>query len=248
MSKIYIYHHLGLGDCFMCHGIIRTNARIYDQVITFAKPAYIETVRYMYRDLANVLVIAMDDAEVLQYLNTVNRNDVLCIGYLGKDWNTVYAGQGDVVKLDEMFYRQAELPLSVKWDAFYISRDMDAEMELFNRFREKSNIQEGKYIFIHDANKKAYDGFFRGDIGDGLDLNHIEDKSLPVIEPESIKFNMCHYIYLLENAAEIHVMNSSFLNLIELINPKGKLFYHVYPRPGDCLRSRKPWIKLLERT
>ena len=77
-------------------------------------------------------------------------------------------------------------------------------------------------------------------------MRYVDNKTFPIIYPENIKFNMLDYMYLLEHAAEIHMINSSFLNLVELIHTTGKLFYHIYPRPNDCLVLRKPWIKILE--
>jgi hypothetical protein len=242
-----IYHHLGLGDCFMCAGMIRYFASIRDKVTTFCKPAYIDTIRYLYRDVNNIQVLEMDDPDVINFLRYMNgREEILCVGYLGRDWNTLYENQPkQIIMLDWMFYYQAGISLDYKWDSFYLQRDSEREMAVFNRFKEKYGIEEGKYVFFHDTSKQAYNGFNRSGIGGEIDFGYIEDKTLPVIRPEDVKFNMLDYAYLLENAAELHMINSSFFNLAELIPTKGKLFYHVYPRPYDCITLRKPWIKLM---
>lgn len=215
-----------------------------DNIVTFAKSIYIDTVRYMYRDLVNVTVLEMDDVDVVNYIR--DKDDVMCIGYMGKDWHSLYEVNIDTIKLDWMFYHQANIQLDVKWDSFYVEREMDREMELFNRFKNIYGIEEGKYVFYHDTSKRAYDGFSRGAVGGEIDFRYIDNKTLPIIRPEDVKFNMFDYRYLLENAAELHMINSSFFNLTELIHTNGKLFYHVYPRPYDCLTCRKPWIKLME--
>lgn len=236
-NNMIIYHHLGLGDHFMCHGIVRHYAREGYDIITFAKPHYHDTVSYMYRDLDNVTILSMDDREVLQYIHNSPISNVVYSGYKHPLWETeIYSGKN----FDYIFYHNAELDLSHKWDDFYIERDEELEMTLFNRFKDNYGITEGEYVFIHDTSDRAYTEFGRGPTGDAIDTNYVNHKDLPIVTPENVKFNMCEYMYLLEHAKEIHVVNSSFYNLIELINTNGELYYHEYIRGGG-VSMRKDW-------
>lgn len=248
MDRKFIYHHLGLGDCIMCNGLVRYFASKNDVVTTFCKPHYVETVRHMYRDLNNVMVLGLDDADVMAFMNTIPPTESVVVGHVGAEWNDIYENQkapvDQQIKLDWMFFHQAGLPLDLKWVMFHIKRDHNREMAVFNRFKEKYGIEEGKYVFVHDTSQQAYDGFPRPGVGGEIDHKYIEDKSLPILRPENVKFNMLDYAYLIEHAAELHMINSSFYNLADLIPTNGKLFYHIYPRPYDCITSRKPWVKL----
>jgi len=50
------------------------------------------------------------------------------------------------------------------------------------------------------------------------------------------------YLYTIEKAKEVHVMNSSFMNLIDCIQLRQKgLFYHEYSRPDTNTVLKLPW-------
>ena len=51
---IYIYQHMGLGDFFMCNGLIRTRINENENYTLFVKNIYEDSVRQMYSDLSNM--------------------------------------------------------------------------------------------------------------------------------------------------------------------------------------------------
>ena len=54
---------------------------------------------------------------------------------------------------------------------------------------------------------------------------------LKIVSPEKgLTENVFDYCYLIEHAAEIHVIESSFLFLIDSIKTNGKLFSHRYAK------------------
>jgi hypothetical protein len=56
------------------------------------------------------------------------------------------------------------------------------------------------------------------------------------------KSSIFEYIGILENAKEIHCIESSFKQLIEYINPLGKLYYHFNPKKSwRQVKSRHQW-------
>ena len=55
-NKSLIYHHLGLGDCIECNGMVRFYCEKYQEVEILCKDKYYEMVEYMYRDLSNLKI------------------------------------------------------------------------------------------------------------------------------------------------------------------------------------------------
>ena len=76
------------------------------------------------------------------------------------------------------------------------------------------NIKED-YIFVHD---KSSTGDYKLNIKS--DLRQIKPKKIPC---ETSVFD---WIGVIENAKEIHAINSSFVHLIDSVKTNGKLYYH----------------------
>ena len=107
-------------------------------------------------------------------------------------------------------------------------------MEIFNKF----NVHED-YIFLHEDVNRNYI----------IDRNYIINKDLRIISPiEGLTDNIFDYCYLLENAKEVHCIDSSFRLLADSINLKTlDLFYHINRNQDDKLYSSslKNWKKIL---
>ena len=55
---------------------------------------------------------------------------------------------------------------------------------------------------------------------------------LPIVTPDSeSSFLLTNYAAVIENATEVHCIESSFSALVESLNPQGKKFAHRYARP-----------------
>ena len=227
MNEVYIHHHTGMGDHFICNGLVRNIAKKYDKVYLFYKtlPYYLTNLEYMYRDLGDKIsfIGGMDwhDEFVDFYRWSHPGINYLRIGFEYLN-NTK-------LNFDEAFYEQAGLPFSKKFDDFYIQRDDEIETQLC----KEVNPSGEPYIFVHQ------------DIARGMKMNldYIKDKSLKVIEP-SKNYLLGHHIKLIEDAQEVHVMDSSFKNLIDCaIAKKENMFFHRYMR--DAIASgRDYWISI----
>ena len=58
MERLYIHHHLGLGDHLDCNGMVRyiLEHSDHDQVYVFSKSNYFSMIEYMYRDTDKIRV------------------------------------------------------------------------------------------------------------------------------------------------------------------------------------------------
>ena len=238
MTSLILYHHLGLGDHFICHGIVREYAKKYDQMAIFAKPQNIISVRYMFRDLPHVRVIEGDDvfARGFIFFNAYkiwkwHYNTVIKIGFenLKRD---------PALPFEKEFYQIAQVPFEKKWDSFYIQRDPIQE----NKLMEKTGIT-GPYAFIHDDKARNY----------GIDDSRIISPIIYFRPKKELTPNIIDYCGMIEHADEIHVIDSSFMFLIDClpyVNQKQKLFIHRYARENiewSLPILKKNWIILTEK-
>jgi len=222
INSIYIYHHLGLGDVIICNAIVRSYAEKYDKVFVFSKPKNLNNTLWMYRDNPEIRIISMEDFEIKQFMKIGSQNNYLIIGHeelfkvLDKGAET----------FDQIFYRMANIPFEDKWNKFFIQRDLEKEKEAFYKLKLKDGEE---YIFIHESpERKIY--------------KNINSK-IKKIFPDNMNLSLFDYLYIIEKAKEVHVMNSSFMNIIDCMQLKNTgLFYHEYARPGLNATLKLDWI------
>jgi hypothetical protein len=171
----------------------------------------------MYRDLPNLSIIRGDDADALLFI-LINKfrheyDEAKIVGFPRLDMN-------ENGPLEKQFYRLAGINFSKKWDSFYVERDPSREKALYEKIDPGAN-----YVFLHDDSRFVID----------------RDKVLqnPIVSPGGgITDNVFDFCTLIERAQEIHVIDSSFMFLVDLLayqNPNQKLFVHRYARPNP------PW-------
>lgn len=198
----YIYHHLGLGDHIICNGLVRYIKKFEDVVYVFCKPHNTINVEYMYRDNPNIKVLSVgEDIDVVNYINNNNISDkVIKIGFdkLNNECNT----------FDEEFYESLNIPFLVRFDDFYIKRDLDLEQKIIKEL----NPNNEKYIFTHNIDKSKI------------------NTNLKIID-NPVNYSIFNLVSLIENAEEVHLMESSIKNLVNSYKmEKPKFFYHQYVR------------------
>jgi hypothetical protein len=132
---------------------------------------------------------------------------------------------------EKSFYHSMNINYNNKWDKFYVPRNKESELDLFNKF----NIKENEYIFIHEDKS-------RGQI---IDRSKIENKNLTIVEVNpSITSNIFNWRYIIENAAEVHCIESCFMYFTDLIETNGKLFDHRYTKQTEAITlpiNKKNW-------
>ena len=208
----YILPHLGLGDYLVCNGLIRNLIKDDEKYVLFTNKNYKETIEFMFRDIKNLsysLVPAVEfNRQYIQpYIKEQSYNLIL-IGYDAMDY---------VTSADKMFYKQHKIDFNKRWADFYVERDFERETKIFNYY----NVKENEYIFLHEggSDNKSF-------------VNRTKIKSnLKIVSPEKdLTKNIFDYCYLIEHASEIHVIESSFLFLIDSIPTNGKLYAHRYSK------------------
>ena len=215
--NLYIYHHLGLGDHFDCNGLVRHYAKQsnYEKVGVFAKSNYFKMVDYMYRDNESIEVISIDGenerGSIKEFLDQTRDEDLfLEVGHHA--YHSLPQEIKDSQNCWELFYKLVNLPLELRYSGFYIERDVDAENALFQK------LTEGEpYIFMHDDPSRGYK----------MDRSHFKNPNLKVVENDPEE-NIFHFLKIIEEAEEIHCMESSFKTLVDIYASQEDLFFHDF--------------------
>jgi hypothetical protein len=220
----YIYHHLGLGDHIICNGLVRSLINKDQNYTMFVKSHNLPSVSFMYKDLKKLKFIEGDDIFVRDFFKKFNIKDKnkIIIGFMTHPL---------AKEFDDSFYLQKNIPFEFRWSKFQCERDLNREKKLFNTF----NVEEKKYVFIHDDKKRNLE----------IDEKYIINKNLPIIRP-NIKLTNCifDYCYLMENSIESHFIDSSFRLMFDSFQLRNSdIFFHINLK-NNVNRGYKPHSKL----
>lgn len=127
----------------------------------------------------------------------------------------------------DCFFRQAGLNPDLRWHGFRIQREWGSELW----------PPEGDYAFVHED--RARNMIIRDELL----------PAMPIVLAEK-RDTIFAYLGVIENAAEIHVIDSAFLALCDQIKTKAhRLVLHHYARPNSKENGyagpptlRKHWI------
>jgi hypothetical protein len=217
-------HHWGLGDHLIMNGAInyymeKCTHKVYKM---FCHPHYYDSVKFMYKQFPNVDIIPLSDINGNIHSNNIRKHMDRSVD------RVVHSGAMGVIDdvdglrilgdtFEESFYNQYNVNLELKWSHFNVIRDRDREVQLM-----QSLALPEKYIFVHDDSSRGYNIDIHGD---------------NVVRPTHISGGtIFDWLAVIENAAEIHCIDSSFSHMIEYMNiGKNKNIYF-------SIRSIDPWM------
>ena len=232
MNKdICIVHHLGLGDQIMLNGMVRHFLEIRPKVHLLVKNCHLESVQFMYRDCTNIEYVIVNNTnpqDIWTKVKSLENCDILPLAtYAVPDqtWDFFVAKDGNTfTNWAHGVYIQAGLNPLYMYSKFKVVRDPEREDVLFN----KSELSE-KYIFIHDDHHRE-----RFNTKHRKDLKIFKPGSFPIDTRKEFfscdNSNIFDYLKIIENAEEVHCMNSSYnwmIDLMKIGTPK-KNFFHMY--------------------
>ena len=231
LKTLIVHQHMGLGDHIDCNGLVRILADQFNFVELFVKKHNYESVQRMYRDNSKIRLIVLtldglDDEyqQVKQYVRNrkstpFHRYDFVQIGH-----KNYPKKPSPSVNCREYFYQQFDLNLEDLKQSFYYQRDLNDEV----RVLEKLNPHNEPFAFVHDDPKR---GFVIPDA--------VAKQGLKILRND-LSENIFSYLKVLEQATEIHCMESSFKSLTELFPTNGKLYFHDF-RGHPLSKTFKNW-------
>jgi hypothetical protein len=193
-----IHHHLGLGDHFVCNGLVNYFCKL-EKIDLICKKHNEPTVKTLYQDNNNVTVIPISAQNELSesYNYSVSTNQkILRIGF----------DKCDINNWDRSFYSQVSLDFVERYRLFKLPRKLPTQIE----------TPQDPFMFIHS---ESSDGSYK------LNINSSINNRFYVKKTDTD--NLLGYLRLITMAEEIHCINSSLFHLIDSIPTiTNKLYYH----------------------
>lgn len=232
-DKLFFISPMDLGDYFVQSGIINYYADRTSVLHLPVKHHNYDTLFTLFQDHPNIRVVPITYEEQHEYIKTHG------LSRITNDWKLVIKevyGHPAALLWDEQIYTHFELPFSMRYSNFRLPRYINGSDELYEKL-----YKDRPYILIHRRTGHHPDGIsiniegFRKTVGLPDDIDIIE------ITPD-ITSNMMHYIKLIEHAAEIHCVNSSFFCLVDSVFKlvKGSLYFHDI-RGSSVIRINSEW-------
>jgi hypothetical protein len=210
---LYLSTHTGLGDHCICYGLVKELSKQNDLVFLFTKnePNHLQNVKRLYGTIKNVKILAEDPKKY--------GDRVLIIG--GDKFFSDFKKDKSLGH-EKYFYNQAGVPFNLKWDNFYLDRNMEKEKDIFYNVLKLKD--EEPFIFLHEDVQRGY-RIERKYLSPNCRIINISDFS---------NISIFDLIYTIERAKEVHVINSSLVCFIDIAQIKNSnLIYHKYTRPGS---------------
>lgn len=229
-EKIILISHMGLGDILLSYGIFFYCSVQYDTTIVLPKKHQINCEQLL-KYLPLTLLFIDTTNEIIEYLELskiIHNKNCIC---LGSQHQKIFYNQDikDTI-FWKHFYDTIKLPyIMVK--NFFIERNNTNELHLFHSF----DIKENEYIVIIDDPSRDYI----------IDIN-TENKIVYTSLHRDKRNTNCifDYIYLFENAKEIHTFDTCFMWLIELLDINTTKYFHTKFKntKEEILISKEKWI------
>ena len=224
-TRAFIYTHLGLGDHFWMNGSIRYLATCYDEVMVVCKRNNEKVVREMYEDDSSIKLFVIDDDSQLypffqkKYLLEDQGYKVYLCGY-HKEIPSIH-------EFPNSFYDDLQIPRDIRTRYFFVNPKIQVP------------VPSQEYILIHQkSSQKTIDIFSSlhtlhpNILILDINQNHYnKEHKYHEIAESVVNQPMLHYKNLIENAKEIHCLESSFYcfaSHLDLSKVKKKVCYEPF--------------------
>lgn len=218
--KATLYFHQGMTDVVNCLGMINYYSDLYEELYVILRSDVSEMINYYINGLDNVHPIYIETENGLYFndirKHIINNSDILFFGE--HDYQRVdnykmiwHRNQEKVQDFVSKFYTLYGLDYNIRVNNFNLKRDYDKEESVYQDFLKKNGKD---YILIHD--NPTWNSPTEIDIkGDNIiNLN----------KTTNIFFD---YIKIIENAKEIHLIDSVWACILYLIDARYNLFSHL---------------------
>ena len=213
-NKFLAYTHLGLGDHIVCNGLLNHFSESFSEIYLPVKSRDLNNLNYLYKDNDRIKVFKIEHETEVKDINNfaeINNLTILKVGFKKRK-----------PPFNLSFYEQFDLPYSHSLNKFKINRDKGKEESLLKHLKNTYNIK-GPYQVVH--NQSSY-GKVDLRINNNLPKIYIEKET-------DLYKNIFLYLKIIENAEEIHCLDSSFLHLVERVKTNANLFFHNIKKDGQ---------------
>lgn len=219
-DRLFFTGPMSLSDSFIMNGVAHHFGDQCEELHVPCLPQFYDTIRTLYQDYPNIKVEPMLPYEQgeNQYVEHHRLSRILR--------NSVHSVMIDEklvsVAFDQQYYDFYDLPFSLRYRNFRLPKQVDGADELYDQ------LSGGEpYVLVH--NKTSHHP-------NGIDLNlnwfrmihNLPSIKIIQVDESLDRRNMLRWVKLIRNAAEIHVVSSSFWALVDSMfnQTNAKLFFH----------------------
>ena len=267
MDNCILVFHVATGDNLTLYSAIMHYSMIYKNVYIFCLYRNRNTVKQLYKKIPNIHIVLIENPEYNFYMipakdiekleKKLVNYDKIVSGCYSKEWVWDAITEKKVWRI---FYDNMKLDYNIRNNYKKINREHNVDIEFY---KEITKIYGTQYIFVHDHRNLIYKHY---DHRTDVNIEH----SLPIFHPNinyygenhkygdlwSISFirdNLFDYCKIIEEATEIHILDSSFSCLCPFLNlskVKKKFIYTGWDYV-DYHESFKDWTiirpKIIEK-
>jgi len=236
--KVLVYTHLGLGDMFLINGAVNYLATLYDQVHLVCRKQIKDIVEDMYSDNPSIKLVLVDGEQDMDpwpskaqtYIN--DGFDIKSGGQLSINFRK------DIYDYPNCYYDAMSIDRSVRKSHFHVPRT-EKSKKLFEAFKGRP------YIVVHEEFSNGKIPIVDRLINAGesrliinLNKNVVnlsrDPKGHSIAESYVNRKLFTDYVDLIENAEEIHLIDSSVLCFAMHLNLSKVKRKVIYRRPGNA--------------
>ena len=229
MSKIFVKHHLGMGDNIVHNGMIRKIAEDNpnSQIYLAAKHHNFKNVEYMFRDNPRITVLSVESDSDMNLAIMTGGFDKIISSHFG-DGNSYHYE----TYFDDAFYMLVGMDPLIKQSHFYIDRNSELENRVFDELITSKGITD--YLFVHEKPEQNV-----------ILSREKMEQGLPIITADP-KYGMFELLKVIENAKSVNIISSSFLSLMMCKQFNQNVVAHMYcDRPHITPYIKKHNIEVL---
>lgn len=228
VNNLVLHHHTGLGDSFICNGIVHIYAENFCNTLHLpCEQRYYETINCLYQDFDNIIVHPFNEnwailEQEVKNFSQENKYPLIRIGFENLFHSNLHRVNCEkerfAINFDRQFYEQANVLYKDRYEKFILPKKIINEDKLYDELTEG----EKDYILVHKSS--SLNESYPIDI-----FSYNKYKDIKVIEIlKSQTSNLLDYVKLIKNAKEIHCVPSSFHCLVDSISRRinAGLYYH----------------------
>lgn len=244
MKKGLFYTHQGWTDIINCLPLINYYSKYYDELLVMVREDSKNIIDFYIRNIQNVKAYYVDK-------RILDTNVILPPE--GEGFDILYHGFHDRFRKDDnrgkfenselyfvkRFYECYGIDFSQKVESFNLERDFELENEKYEEFISKYG---NDYIIYHDDQNTP-----GGETGINLD-GVLSDKQNKV-NINSMTKNVFDFIKIIENAKEVHLVDSIWASVCYLLDAKHEIFkdktinlYSFKSRSGGLVQNHEDSI------
>lgn len=227
--KCVVYGHLGMGDMYWINGAVRFLSTIYDEVVVVCKIQNLSNVEMMYNDDPTIKTLPIQhDIPINNIINNLNDHVVIACG--------VTAGKG-AENYPHSFYEDMDINPTYRIKYFHHAYQGMSEILL-------DQLDGQPFILVHENKSSQHFNIVKNLNPDRQLIINIVNNIYPVghkfheIASRFVKLPLSCYIALLEEAKELHLVESSLACLACHLNLEKVEAKKIYAASDQFLKLK----------